>query len=463
LGLAAFRPAIPPPKPLSVLAEVFVLIAGPALAFPSLVPARIRLAVVLPCMAVSLTLAVALLFRWKPVGILVGLFALTVGATLWHTPLSDSFGLSHLVGLALGLLVMSTLANWCETSDRLALAAAVFALTGAGVLVVGLAGTGTDSTKVVIPALANRLHLGLLGLGARDFVNPNGVGGTAVLIAPVAVALLFVPPTALMRRLRAVGAASAAIMIAVLLVSGSRTAWLAAGLTLVVLLLWIARNKSSGPMRVAVLAAATAPVLTALAFRWVVGEQRFDLLTQSAQESFAVRLAVWHRAAHALSGSPWSGIGVNQFRHVTVVVDLSTFFRSFETAHAHNIALQVALDLGLIGLAAYAALVILLLILADRAARGPNREVSPIAAGAGLSLVGVHLFGLGDAIALGAKVGVFQWAASGLILAAWRLHAGLARPEDADLVRSDRATSNSPTLRLPAASHRDSPIGPTTA
>jgi hypothetical protein len=38
-----------------------------------------------------------------------------------------------------------------------------------------------------------------------------------------------------------------------------------------------------------------------------------------------------------------------------------------------------------------------------------------------LSLVAVHCFGLTDAIALGAKVGVVQWYAAGLILATDRL------------------------------------------
>jgi hypothetical protein len=33
----------------------------------------------------------------------------------------------------------------------------------------------------------------------------------------------------------------------------------------------------------------------------------------------------------------------------------------------------------------------------------------------------VSLFGLGDAVSLGAKIGLFQWMASGLILTAWRL------------------------------------------
>ena len=46
--------------------------------------------------------------------------------------------------------------------------------------------------------------------------------------------------------------------------------------------------------------------------------------------------------------------------------------------------------------------------------------------GSGLALVAVTLFGLADAVPLGAKIGILQWAAAGLILAAHHVHAGLA-------------------------------------
>ena len=95
-----------------------------------------------------------------------------------------------------------------------------------------------------------------------------------------------------------------------------------------------------------------------------------------------------------------------------------------DVAHVHNIFLQTALDLGLFGLMAYVGLLVMLLVRADQASRGPSAFAGRTAAGAGLSLVVVHVFGLGDAISLGAKVGVFQWLAAGLVLAAWQTTAG---------------------------------------
>jgi hypothetical protein len=46
-------------------------------------------------------------------------------------------------------------------------------------------------------------------------------------------------------------------------------------------------------------------------------------------------------------------------------------------------------------------------------APGPSALARHVAAGAGLSIVGIHFFGLADAVALGAKVGLFQWISPG--------------------------------------------------
>jgi hypothetical protein len=73
----------------------------------------------------------------------------------------------------------------------------------------------------------------------------------------------------------------------------------------------------------------------------------------------------------------------------------------------------------------------MLLLHANRAARF-DTVAGRIAAGAGFALVAVHLFGVGDAVALGAKVGAFQWFCAGLVLAAARVipEPGLQRVDD---------------------------------
>ena len=81
----------------------------------------------------------------------------------------------------------------------------------------------------------------------------------------------------------------------------------------------------------------------------------------------------------------------------------------------------MALDLGLIGLLVYISLQALLLVRAHQASRGRSAFVRHAAVAGAMALVALRLFGLADLIALGAKVGLFQWLVSGLVVAAWCL------------------------------------------
>jgi putative inorganic carbon (HCO3(-)) transporter len=118
-----------------------------------------------------------------------------------------------------------------------------------------------------------------------------------------------------------------------------------------------------------------------------------------------------------ISDFPITGIGMNGFRRVMPVMYPALLTRpDVDVAHAHNHLLQVALDIGLPGLIAYLALwcgTAALLISVY-----PNsRVISGLAAG----MVAYFAFGTSDAIALGAKVGIFFWVALGIIVAEKRL------------------------------------------
>ena len=95
--------------------------------------------------------------------------------------------------------------------------------------------------------------------------------------------------------------------------------------------------------------------------------------------------------------------------------------RPYDVSHAHNVFLQTGLDVGLIGLCAYVWILAFLFVRADQASRGPSGLARGAAVGSALSLAAVHLFGLADAVPLGAKIGTFQWLAAGLALSSWRL------------------------------------------
>lgn len=321
----------------------------------------------------------------------------------------------HLGNLVFGLFVMALIARWARTRDRLVVIAGLVAFAGGAMLTVGFMGspafhltTHARYFRVTFADLIPRIPLNLPGVAA-DGVNPNALAGSALLVAPLAIMVATVQSrsTVGMWGLRMGGAAAAAVSILILAVTQSNTAWFGAIILLVALSLISRRTR----VTVALLAIALF-ISSQLFIDRSLMDPVTSLFINATKRSFAVRLALWESAADVLKGSPWFGIGLNQFHAV------ATPAPRFE-AHAHNIFLQVALDIGLIGLIVYVALVGLLFARAARLAMFDRSSARHVAIGAAFSLAAVHLFGLTDAITLGARVGLVQWLASGLIVAAW--------------------------------------------
>jgi len=92
------------------------------------------------------------------------------------------------------------------------------------------------------------------------------------------------------------------------------------------------------------------------------------------------------------------------------MIILFTISPEQDIAHAHNIFLQTATDLGLPGLIAYLAL---LGIAAAVAWRIDAQQGLPLLA----ALIALHIYSLTDALALGSKPGIILWTALGLLAA----------------------------------------------
>jgi O-antigen ligase len=144
------------------------------------------------------------------------------------------------------------------------------------------------------------------------------------------------------------------------------------------------------------------------------------------------RLEIWGRASMALRDFPISGLGMNNFREVVhELYPLRTVRPEFDLGHAHNQFLQAGLDLGLLGLAAYLALWLgsfALLWNALRREEG-NGRYDPLLIGLAGALGGGLLFGLADAIALGARPAFLWWMLLALLVFAYApRHRVRARP-----------------------------------
>lgn len=363
---------------------------------------------------IGLLLALGLAGDWRVLRVLLAMLAVTL--LLGWNPASTT-STSHVAGTCLGILVMVLMGQAVRTDQHLRLAIFAFLAGGLVMLVVGLMGAPVRAGSVaemILPISAAPSQLGLAGLG-DGIVNPNALAAAVLLVMPLGLAVLLQglrePRNWLV--LLPLSVVVVAIGAMTLVICNSRTAWVAIWLTVVGFLV---RPGGAPWWRGAAGAVVVAPVLQLLYIAATLDQEAFLGAAGEFWRSAQDRAYLLSEGLEHFRQSPWLGIGVNEFRVV---------FRPNPSpaAHTHNMVLQTALDVGLVGSVAYWGVVAFLLYRAREVARtasawpGLNRIA---AIGSALSLILVSLFGLTDAVSLGARIGLFQWMAGGLILAAGR-------------------------------------------
>jgi putative inorganic carbon (HCO3(-)) transporter len=131
------------------------------------------------------------------------------------------------------------------------------------------------------------------------------------------------------------------------------------------------------------------------------------------------RLEIWSRALYGLADFPLTGMSMNGFRQIVhILYPLFTIPLDFDLGHAHNQLLQAGLDLGIIGLIAYLGIWLLNASLLWIAWRNSERHTDRVLlVGLSGSLAAGWLFGILDAIALGARPGFIWWLLLALLVA----------------------------------------------
>ena len=92
--------------------------------------------------------------------------------------------------------------------------------------------------------------------------------------------------------------------------------------------------------------------------------------------------------------------------------------------HAHNNLLQVGVDLGIPGLVGYVGMLVVFALCAWKIHRvSKSRSLRLLTGGLFAGMLAHQVYGLTDAITLGAKPGFLLWFLWGLMAALWRLEA----------------------------------------
>ena len=241
-------------------------------------------------------------------------------------------------------------------------------------------------------------------------INPNVLAGTLTPMLPAALALMLRPlgENRTQRRvLRILASLATVLLTADVLLMRTRGVLVAAGL--VMLLLFLIRWPRTR---------ALVPLLLALGWLvyaegWLAQLARF-LLGDGAFAGLQSRPEIWSRALMGIQDFALTGMGMGTWVQLgPLLYPYSDIGFKTVVPHAHNLLLQVGLDLGLPGLVVFLAFFGLSLWLAWSAYRkfsamhAVSYATLAVAVWAGLMIILVH--GMVDAVTWGTKPAILTW------------------------------------------------------
>ncbi len=318
----------------------------------------------------------------------------------------------HFWGIALGVAIYYGLANGLRSEHDIQRMGIV--LLGFGTVAALLSMPVTDWRNFqyynltwitdhipTLTTLAGAIPTGGLPGPASGLSHPRPIGGTMGLLLPVALAILFFGQGRVMRGL----AALAALVIGFTLVlAQALSALVGTAVAIVLLALWRYRWLLWVATPAAVLGAALSPGVMA----WVMspGNKMGDGIT--------ARLVFWVWSLEALRNEPFTGVGLFMLDYT--LSGLFPLAISSGVNHAHNLFLQVALDIGVPGLLTFLWLLLALgLAIKTGVRKASDANTRILLVGLGGGVVSYMIFGLEDSPTLGTKPGAAFWIALGLV------------------------------------------------
>jgi putative inorganic carbon (HCO3(-)) transporter len=312
----------------------------------------------------------------------------------------------------------------------------VLLAAGVGVTALGILAVRWSQKVPILGAVTTRLPERLVSLpGATQGINPNEIAGVLLWVAPLALALALMLLLKRREFLQNQLQASHIILLvasflAALTTTGmivlvqSRSGWLGLAASIAFLVVVFA-----GRLRRLVIVLGLLALLAAVGAILVLGLERVTgtLISEAAASNplttLRGRQEIWQRALYGIQDFPLTGMGMNTFRQVVhVLYPLFLIGPETDIAHAHNHLLQAGLDLGIPGLIAYLAVWIGAAGMLWRAwRRSESLWLRVAAAGLAASLFGYAVFGMLDAVSLGARPGFLFWLLLGLVAALDRL------------------------------------------
>jgi putative inorganic carbon (HCO3(-)) transporter len=281
-----------------------------------------------------------------------------------------------------------------------------------------MVGGGTLFTLAVLPIVAWKPQFLLFRFALYDYlrtfnlnlgetIHANVLASVTVILLPLTLALVLKP--AQPWRLRIGFAILFVISLGIQILTQSRGAYVATLVSLpFVAILFQPRLVYAAPIGLAgIIGLAIRSGMTGI----------LDLVsTDGSLSGWAGRVEIWSRSIDAIHDFAFTGIGFGTF--MLVIPFIYPLQVSIEgLPHAHNLFLQIGVDLGLPGLTAYWAILLIVTTMLWQLLHpaSSNARESFLAIGAAGSLIGMFIHGILDAAVWVSRIAFFPWVLFALI------------------------------------------------
>ncbi len=323
---------------------------------------------------------------------------------------------------AVGLLAYWVMSRWNWTPVRLQRSGLAAAALTIALSLGGLLGLWSSALSPFVPARVADLLAGL-----RAAFNPNVLAGYLALLVPLNLGLLAAPARRDAERPASrltSGAAAAGLLFGAvaLAATGSRAGLVAGAVGAIAVAAWRWPRPTLG-----------LAVLGAVAFAWGAPHIDWPALGQAltagsgGASGLPERTEIWQRAVYIVQDFAFTGLGFGCFEPVVEVMYPLFLSASGTQPHAHNLLLQVAVDLGMPGLVAYIAFQALTFGMLIRAVRRGSL-LRGLAVGLAAGLLSVQVHGILDATVWGNAAAMIPWALAALAVPLYEAR-DVAQPE----------------------------------
>ncbi len=325
--------------------------------------------------------------------------------------------------LLAGIAGYIAVVNWAKSRQQLFLASLL--LLSAGALIAILAPVIVRWNQAKGIPIPNAIY-DSFPLLFSDAVHPNVMVSIMIMLLPLSFAYLLLSyrrgPWPLSTRWAQILIPLALILMSIVLILTKSRGGYVAGAVGALTVLWYSRQR--------ILALVLTLITAGLGLWLIIGaEQQAPALVGELADAgtMAFRQQIWHIASWMITDFPYTGVGMGTFNDVAVrLYPLS----AVADPGAHNLYLQVGVDLGIPGLIAFASILILALYMSINSisclASHEDQALRALSVGLLAGIIALLFHGLVDITVWGTRITFLPWLIIGLVTA---VHLHVKQPQ----------------------------------